>query len=61
MLKWSPMSLLSALTMIYAEEFLDKGSTAAQGTYAEETSGIPRSSRVAGRREETPRRKGKRR
>lgn len=53
------MLFLSALTTIYAKEFLGKGSTVVQGTYTEEISGILKSLRIVGKRGKKPKKKEK--
>lgn len=47
--------------MIYAKEFLGKGSTVLQGTYTEEISGILKSSRIVGKRGKKPKKKEEKR
>lgn len=53
------MLFLSALILIYAKEFLGKGSTALQGTYTQGTSGILKSLGIVGKRRETHTKKEK--
>ena len=53
------MLFLSALTMIYAEEFQGKGSTVVQDTYTQEISGTLKSLRIVGKRRKKPKRKEK--
>lgn len=60
------MLFLSVVILIYAKEFLGKGSTVLQGTYTQEISGIQKSLGIVGkgrekaRKKEKEKRKGKR-